>query len=367
MEKFSIGKFNYMTEKKIENSEEDIFKRVEEHSRKFDKEIADTRIYPSSEIKKVWQIKEWKIGDAKIKAIGVSHVPETFLEYRQEIEQAIKESDIVVNEFAPEALGFYDKESAQRLKKIKSLFNENYNLEQVRQVYCKYERFWNKGVFHHEIELLAAKYGKDMAVVDLASRDPEKEFQDYFLYTRKAEQIAEQIATLKKIGLYGGAAGLGVAGLLRFLEDFQKPMSRRKFLSLGLVGGSAIIAGITSKITEVPPNTSIQKSAEGLNDVFDSYKIEMLRDPKLADALECLVRIGYKNIVFIYGSKHINRVEEYLNNPEKRAKKLAIGKEIIQKYNPDSFRVYRLVDGENHSEKFVASKNKVWKRINFPE
>jgi len=52
-----------------------------------------------------WQTREWKIGDTIIQAIGVNHVPETFLEFRQEIEQAIQESDVVVNEFAPEALG----------------------------------------------------------------------------------------------------------------------------------------------------------------------------------------------------------------------------------------------------------------------
>lgn len=350
-------------ERGVENCEKDIFERVEEHSRKFDKETTDRRVYPSSEIKEAWQTREWKIGDTTIRALGVSHVPETFLEYRQEIEKAIQGSDVVVNEFAPEALGFYDKEAAPRLKKIKSSFNEGYDLEQLRQAYLKYERPWNLGVFHHEVELLAAKHGKDMALADLTfSKDPEASLQDSYLYAYGAEQTAEQTAMLKKVGLYAGAAALGVAGLKGFVSELQKPMSRRKFLKLGLMAGVAAIAGVTPKITETPPKTAVKKSTE-TQAISDDQQLEMLRDPKLADALQRLVAAGYKNIAFIYGTGHLKRVEEYLNNPERGAKELESGKAVIEHHNPDAFRIYRLADGENTSEKFVASDKKVWRRM----
>jgi len=355
MERPLIEQFAGTREEGSESRNENIVERITEHSRKFDKEIGETRAYPAEKIKEAWQKREWKIGDTTIQAIGVSHVPETFLEFRQEIEKAIQESDVVVNEFAPEALGFYEKTSAIRLKSIKSRFNEGYHLEQLRQSYMKYERPWTVGLFHHEIELLAAKHGKDMALADLTlSRDPEELLQ----------QVAENEAMLKRVGLYTGAVALGISGLGGFISELKKPVSRRKFLKLGLMASAVAIAGVTPKIMETPPKTAVEKSME-IRGKSDDEQLEMLRDPKLADALQQLAKAGYKKIAFIYGAGHLERVEEYLNNPEKGAKELADGKEVIERNNPDAFRVYRISDGDNHSERFVASEKKVWKRVPF--
>lgn len=351
------------TGSKAESREKDVFERVAEHSRKFDKEIIETRTYLSKEIREAWQTREWKIGDTIIQAIGVSHVPETFLEFRQEIEKAIQESDIVVNEFAPEALGLYYKTSSDRLGGIKSKFNGNYSLEQLRQAYMKYERSWNLGLFHHEVELLAAKHGKDMATADLTfSKDPEALLQDGYLYAYGAEQTAERAALLKKAGLYTGAATLGIAGLSGLISELKKPMSRRKFLKLGLMAGAATITGVTPKTTETPPQTAVKKSME-TQGKSDDEQLLMLRDPKLAETLQQLSKAGYKKIAFIYGTGHLKRVEEYLNTPEKAKRELVTGKEVIDRNNPDAFRIYRLSEGENSSEKFVASEKKTWKRI----
>jgi len=343
--------------------ENEIFERVAEHSREFDKHTAENRVFLPEEIQEAWQVKEWKIGDTVIQAIGVSHVPETFLEFRKEIEKAIQESDVVVNEFAPEALGLYDKTSSHRLKSIKSRFNENYDLEDLRQAYLKFERPWNIGVFHHEIELLAAKYGKDMALADLSlSKNPEALLQDCYLYAYGAEQIEENKAKLKRLGLYTGAAALGVAGLNNLIDELRRPMSRRKFLKMGLVAGAAAIAGATPKIIETPPRTAIEKLSK-IQSGSEQYLLMMLRDPKLADSLRKLSESGYKKIAFIYGANHLKRVEEYLNNPEKCAEELSAHQELIERNNPDAFRIYRLSPGENNSERFVASKEMIWKRI----
>ncbi|NTW45874.1 MAG: TraB/GumN family protein [Candidatus Moranbacteria bacterium] len=352
MEKFFTQEVN-ATGKSIEKGS-DFFGRIEEHSRAFDRETADTRKRSRDEIREHWRETEWKIGDTTVHAIGVMHVPETFLEYRKEIENAIKESDIVVNEFAPEALGLYDKESVPHLQRTASLFNEHYNLEQLRQIYLKNEREWNTGMFHHEIELLTAKYDKDMALMDLnMTKDCEDLLQGSSLYAHAAEQSDENAATLKKLGLYAGAAA-SVAGAVA-----QKPMSRRKFLRLALLGTGATIAGITPKLTETPPQTAIKKEMS-----MEDKRVGMvLRDLQIADSLQRLAGLGYKNITFIYGVGHLSGVGKHLHNPEEFRNMLDEKKEQLHACNSDAFRIYRLADGENTSEKFVASDKKVWKRI----
>lgn len=362
MERAPFEQFVAVAESKSISIEKDVVERITENSSKFDREVTATRAYTPEEIKKAWQIREWKIGDTTIKAIGVSHVPETFLEYRQEIEKAIQESDVVVNEFAPEAIGLYDKESAPRLRGIKSKLNEHYNLEQLRQAYLTYEREWNIGTFHHEVELLVAKYGKDMATADLTfSKDSEGLMQSDSFFTYAAEKVSERIARFKKGGLYGSAAAIGITSLGVFLDELRKPISRRKFLSLGLMAGAAALAGVTPKLTETPPRTENKPLTQ--KQVFDKFELQKLRDARLAEAIWRLTEAGYKNIAFIYGTMHLKRVEDYLNDPKKGAKELEAGKEVIQRNNPDSFRLYRISEGSNHSEKFVASEKKVWKRV----
>jgi hypothetical protein len=350
-----------------ENTIKEIFKRVANHSDEFDRHISETRLFSQEEIIEAWQVREWKIGDTTVKAIGVSHVPETFLEFRQQIEKSIEESDVVVNEFAPEALGFYDQESTINLRSTKSRFNNNYNLEELRQAYLVYERQYNLGLFHHEIELLAAKYGKDMAIADLSlSKSPEAFLQSHFLYAYGAEQIEEREAALKKMGLYAGSVALGMAGLSNFLKELETEtptISRRQFLKLGISAGAAIaLAQATPKIVEAPQLTTL-KETEEQEGLSDDEQIEMLRDPKLADALLRLSESGYKKIAFIYGTDHLKIVEAFLDNPGERNHELTTNQELIERNNPDAFRVYHLTSGENKSERFVASEKMVWKQI----
>jgi len=370
MERFKIEQPISPTEK---GPEEDIFERVTKHSREFDKQIRESRGYTEKEIREAWRVEEWKVADTTIKAIGVIHAPETFLEFRNEIEKAIQESDIVVNEFTPEALGLYDKRQAPRLMAVKSKFNENYNLEQLRQAYLKFERPWNIGVFHHEIELLAAKYNKDMACVDLINnKNPESLLQDSYLYAFGAEEVEERKAVLKRLGLYGTSAALGLAGLSSLLSELKEPMTRRKFLKIGLLGAAAVIAGVTPKITETPPRTALDKEILEVQKDEEAQKaqgkserdlISSLRDPQIADSLKKLSESGYKKILFIYGRRHLKPVKEYLDNPEKCRRELSTHKKVIERYNPDTFRIYRLSPGENNSERFVASKEMIWKRV----
>ncbi len=356
-----LEQFTAIPDSRTLSSEKEIFDAVTNHSRQFDKATSETRVYPPEEIRKEYQTMEWKIGDTVIQAVGVMHVPETFLEFRQQIEKTIQESDVVVNEFAPEALGLYDKTSAGRLQGVRSKYNKHYNLEQLRQTYIKNERPWNLGLFHHEVELLAAKHSKDMAIADLTfSKNPEAFLQDGYLYAYGAEQTEEHKALLKKMGLYTSAVAL--AGSSGFIGGSKNPISRRNFLKLGLVVGAAAIAGVTPKMTETPPQTAVKKSMD-VQGKTDDEQLMLLRDPKLAEALQRLAKAGYKKIAFIYGTGHLKRVGEYVDDPQRVEKELAAGKEVIERNNPDAFRIYRQTDGDNTSEKFIASEKKVWKRV----
>jgi dTDP-glucose pyrophosphorylase len=356
MENLLNKKFNF--ENRPENFE-DIQKKITEHSIQFDKETEKTRIYPEEEIEKSFQIKEWQIGETKIKAIGVAHVPETFLKYRKEIENSIEKSDVVINEFAPEALGFYSKNNYRIFKNIKSKINPNYNLQQLLDTYLKFERQSNQGIFHHEIELLVAKYNKEMAVIDLNAKNAEQALQseDYFINLQ--EELDKNKKTLQKLGLDITAITMIIGGLENFLKEFKKPISRRKFLKLGLIIGGTSILGINNK--EIFQNN--QNENKVVEKINEELMLANLRDVIIADSLQKLSKMGYKNITIIYGSKHLDRIEYYLKNENVVQNIIELKKEFIKKYNPDYFKIYKLTEGENDSIKFTASKNKVWKRI----
>ncbi|MCH7730875.1 hypothetical protein IID21_05195 [Patescibacteria group bacterium] len=132
-----------MSAQSIESSREgrdfDMKSRVERHSQEFDNEIEGTRTYTEEEIRAEWRDEEWKVGGATVRALGVMHVPETFLEYREQIEKAIEDADLVLTEFAPEAQGFYNESQKEKLASIDSNFNQDYTLEDLRQEYMKHE------------------------------------------------------------------------------------------------------------------------------------------------------------------------------------------------------------------------------------
>jgi len=361
-------------EKEVEKISKEIFEKITKHSQEFDKEIAENSLFSKEEIEKNWRMEKWQIGETEIKAVGLMHVPETFLYKREEIEKIIQESDIVVSEFTPEALGMYDKTQDKHLKNIKSRFNEHYDLAELRKTYLKHERAINIGIFHHEIELLAAKHGKDLACFDLQwSKKPEEILQDYFFYTWAAEQLKETRARAQRIGLYGGAIGLGLGGLTSLLKELKlnKPISRRTFLKMALIGGAGLIAGITPEITKTPPKKALETSLKETEKTLKKDKVseetlfETLRDVQAAESLSKLSKLGYKKIALVYGIKHLTPTKDYLYDLETRKNILSNPKnqQLIKKYNPDSFKIFRLSPGKNHSEKFVASKDLVWKRI----
>lgn len=346
-----------------EKAERTVFDRVNELSRAFDRETAGTRRKEVSpqEVKEAWQTREWRIGDTVVRALGVSHVQETFLEFRPQIDEAIAKSDVVVNEFAPEAQGLYDQKRAASLRDKTSRFNEKYTLEQVRQAYIQSERSSNLGAFHHEVEMVTAKYGKDMAVADLMfAKDAEEFLQFSHSHTKQAEEIDARKDGLKRAGALAGALAVGMGGVGVAVSDPDKRLlSRRKLLGMAAAAAGMAAAGTLPSLIETPPSVAKQFQNE-LEYIPDGVR---MRDAKLAESLQKLAQAGYKNIAFIYGTEHLEGVEGYLADPVKLQRDLARFKGAMEQMNPDPFRVYRLAPGENNSEKPVAAPGKVWQRV----
>ncbi|NTW14584.1 MAG: TraB/GumN family protein [Candidatus Moranbacteria bacterium] len=342
--------------------------RVTGHSREFDRESESKRKFPSEQIRSNMETRHWKIGASDINAIGTMHVPETFLEFRSEIESAIRESDIVVVEYAPEAQGMYDRDTASHLSAIPSPSNPAYNLEQVRQTAIGHEREWNIGIFHHELELLAAKYGKDLACADLNySMDPEEYLKESEMDQQAVEEDAAESAKLKRLGLYGAAAAAGATALgMGKKTEAASNMSRRNFLRLGLLAGAGLIFGVTPKLTETPKRSERTDDGPTPESISEEMRWNALRDAHIADALHRLADAGYKKITLIYGTAHIKFIEQNLLQRERSKNVMKAGESLVKKRNPDSFRVYELEDGPNDSEKFVADPHKVWRRKRVP-
>lgn len=353
-----------MTIEQINPSEQydhEIFQRVAEHSKKFDQHIEQTRIYPRQEIINAWQTREWQIGDTQIQAIGLSHVPETFLEYRSEIEKSIQESDIVFTEFAPEALGFYDKSSSQQFSQTPAKHNSHYSVEDLRQVYLKYERSFNIGIFHHEIELLAAKYSKPMAIADLRFSMPaEKLLQETHFYYDQLKEIHKDKDKLTEYGLYTCAFVLGASGLNDLLQSKEKITRRDFMVKAGKILAGSTLAGFTPLIMEKKHKHKQTKYSSNP----DSQKLKKLVDPILSDSLYRLSELGYKKICFIYGTMHLDPIEKINDNPEQNQEFISRHYDAIKKNNPNYFKIFKLDNGENYSDQFTASDNKVWKQIN---
>lgn len=341
-----------------------VSRRVRDHSSEFDHDSESHRKFSREQIRSNWETRRWKVGDAEVNAIGSMHVPETFLEFREQIESAIRESDVVIVEYAPEAQGMYDRDTAKRLSTIPSPSNSALDLEQVRQAAVGRERKWNIGLFHHELELLAAEYGKDLACADLNfSRDPENYLKESEMDQQAAEEDAEAAAKLKQIGLYGAAAAAGASALrMGSHTESSSNMSRRNFLRLGLLAGAGLIFGVTPKLTEAPRASDRKQDAPTTGEINDEMRWNALRDAHIADALHRLSDAGYKKIALIYGTAHIKFIEKNLEHREKSIRVMEAGKPLVDRRNPDSFRVYGLADGNNDSEKFVADPHKVWRR-----
>jgi|GEM_PF-1145421 len=352
---------------KIENVPT-VSERVTNHSHEFDRESESNRKFPPEQIRSNWETRHWKVGDADVEAIGSMHVPETFLEFRDEIESAIRESDIVVVEYAPEAQGMYDRDTAERLVTIPSPANPAYDLERVRRAAIDHEREWNIGIFHHELELLAAKYGKDLACADLNfSRDPEEYLAESGMDQQAAEEDVAKTAVLKRLGLYGTAAAVGASALGMGNETgSSSDMSRRNFLRLGLLAGAGLIFGVTPKLTETPAPSEQKDDGPTPESVSEEMQWNALRDAHIADALHHLADAGYRKIALIYGTAHIKFIGKNLEQRDRSLLVMKAGKSLVERKNSDPFRIYGLADGNNGSEKFVADPHKIWRRKRIP-
>jgi hypothetical protein len=146
-------------------------------------------------------------------------------------------------------------------------------------------------------------------------------------------------------------------------------LSRRKFL-----GAMATLAGVavaTAGPDFIKPNEAPQKDTQSSSADDIGKKMNMCRNPQLAKGLTDLANNGrYKKIAFIYGINHVDPVEKCILRPEETTRKFGspedqnsmFGK--VSKLYPDSVKIFRLTPGQNNSDRFVASKDMAWERIN---
>ncbi len=282
-----------------------------------------------------WKEFKWHVNDAEVNAVGVAHVPETLLDYREQLEHAIADADVVVTEFAPEAAGFYEP------------VTELHNQDDVKQVvlqnkldqYVINERKQNIGIFHHDIELLAAKYNKPLLCADMDySRTPEEYFTG-----EDNEQIAPHSSSA--VGLLKGVEAVTAA-----VPILPKKVNRRNFLKVAAPAAVGLAAAAYAHHEKHKDDSPVTVEAFAVRDIV------------LAISLRQLSR-KYKKVCVIYGSGHLPVVEYYLKHPDKLAEAYARNKERIDYHNPDPYRLYKLTPGHNKSTRaFVPSNNKVWQR-----
>jgi hypothetical protein len=374
-------------ERNEEDRREEISNRVTQHSQEFDRITREKQQERLSRIENAREVshgtyveQEWVVGDCEVMAIGVSHIPETFLEFRQRIEQAIENSDIVVTEVTPEADGWYSKAVHEELHNTPCQFNRAISLEDVRRDITPYVE--KADGFFHEVELLTAKYGKDLASVDLvSSRDIRDALQSADFYSIVAHDAEDKKAALKRLMVLGiGVAG-ATAGAHMVRKSIEQQngaegqpavgkLNRRTFLGAAAVAGS-IAAGVGG--TELVRNKTGEEfmdefsQQEGnLETYFEEMYLQELpaRDAYAAESIAHVAELGYKKITVIYGAGHMKGIKKFLDNPKLRAKTLEQYGSIIEKRSPDSCKIYKLDEGRNDSEEFVASEDMIWYRAN---
>lgn len=222
-----MGRYESDSYSQIENPESwgELGEKVDAYVQTHLAQIAADRKVSKLDTWRDWKEVNWPVNEAKVHGVGVAHVPETLLDYRDRLEHAIADAEVVVTEFAPEAAGFYEP--------VTKLDNHNVADKPVLQdkldQYVRDERNKNIGIFHHDIELLAAKYNKPLVCADVSySRTPE----EYFM-AADSEQIADLGGA--HTGVLKGAETVAAAAAV-----LPKKFSRRSFLRVAVPAAAGL-------------------------------------------------------------------------------------------------------------------------------
>lgn len=272
----------------------------------------------------VLDTREASVQGQSVRLLGVVHVPETLLQYRDRIEHSIANSSALVLEGAPEISGLY---AAAFEQEIEQTFVQKGHTEREAKEWYRTNVLENAGlVFFHEMEQLAKKYGVPVVVADpYSGPDRMKKLvtegldEETDALRLRAAKMENGIALAWGGSLLAGLAFLGQSfhrrEQARVRGHVNAQLSRRSFLT-----GSAALAA-TAALT--PTTYSIEQETEALPSYnsaitdlagygFDDYRnIETLRAFEgFADSHR-----SQKPVTWIYGDRHVPALERYMRYP----------------------------------------------------
>lgn len=267
-------------------------------------------------------------GKMRIDFIGVTHEPETLLQYRDQIESAILNADLVVLERSPDDVGTGDLSPTELADGSVEIFGGE--------------------IFYKEMERLAAKHGKRILHIDPMKTVPIQGGKYYDIPLAQSEKEMKDLHG--KIGVAGmvPATALLVNGLVgdirKFIREgalkedreqsFLPAMNRRTFLK-GAVYGTAALAGADAII-----NASDSGYYRGAPKAI-LHGTQDYRDVIAADGIDKLEQSLTKSIsvAMIYGASHQEGIRTYLDNPNLRKTKRGLYKELDEVAHPE-IRLY---------------------------
>ncbi len=283
---------------------------------------------PEAEERVRFEREIFRHGKVNIDFVGVTHEPETLLEYRDQIESAILNSDLVVLERSPDAMGTGDLSPSELAEGGINMFGGE--------------------IFYKELERLAAKHGKRILHIDPMKTVPLEGGKYYDIPLDRSDQEIKGLHS--KVGIAGVTPAValtvkGIVGDIRKLikeglpqedknESDSSAVSRRTFLK-GAVYAGAVATGANAIIngTNVGYYKGVPKTIlHGTQDY---------RDVIAADSVDQLEQSFTKsiNVAMIYGAAHKAGIRTYLENPNLRKAKRELYGELDEVANPE-IRLY---------------------------
>ena len=330
-------------------------------------------------------------GNLDIQFVGVHHIVETIAAYREAIEQAIADADIVVLEASIETSGEALRSGESYLNTVQSSGSDRAVMMHFPQ-YRLHEN--SSGAFFSETENIARKHRKQIVVCDPLSDQRmlqsavAVELQGGIPHDERLSQLNEQIREYSKIAAALGAgvsAGAAVAGpteasarggLKILFERYkassseEKKESRRSFLKRGAVYAAGY--GIGSKVIEKAEANVDVINHKGKDDQekFTQYNEIDFRDVSVATGLDQLSRGFTKKmkVAIVYGDYHRNGIRQYLENPNLRQAKFALYKPF-RDVAPPQMTAYKyelapeVVSGTVEIKSIPESKWGYWKQV----
>ncbi|MDB4992339.1 MAG: hypothetical protein JWL75_584 [Parcubacteria group bacterium] len=246
--------------------------------------------------------------------MGVSHIPETFLLRRKELELAIANAGVIVLEGAPELAALYGEPYKDELRqKFKA---EGKSAAEAEAWIKQNFEDPNFNPFFHELEQLAKKHKKSVITIDPHSGIGRTNYR-----TLREDGTVDDALTGRSdnvnVGVQGAwAASVALGGYVALSHEREKQssssdepvqMSRRKFLT-GLAAGVGAAALTPTAIANLGDASMLESV---------SYDVIDYRNTAVARGIDAYTKKHKVDgpVTLFYGKNHANGLERYLKNP----------------------------------------------------